>query len=167
MSRLNRTLLEAIIAIASIALTWAVINSPAVSGRNCGGNSAALSDMRYYELIASNAAAGSPDHRFCVTSATSEQREQLAFVTQGRNSNARYLASTSPYPDPPGTPRRIIMVCERSFTNVPPPLLWPSPPAHAVAFSDGTVGLISVADFEALDRSTLKPMDELLAASKP
>lgn len=167
MSELRKTLLEAT-AVAIIAMIATAMISSASRRSNCGGNSAALAHMYFYESFASEAAARSPDHRFRVTAITPEQREQFALVRHSSwNSNARHLASTLPYPDPPAAPRRIIMVCERPFTNVPRRLLWPSPLTHAAAFSDGTVGLISVAEFAALDRSTLKPLGELLDPSKP
>ncbi len=135
---------------------------------NCGGNSAALSNVRQYVLFVQNAAIESPEHRFCVASATPEQREQLADLASNLwVGNAHYLVSTSPYKGPSAGPRRVLMVCDTPFRNVPRSYWMPPPPTHAASFSDGTTGLISVAEFQSLDRSTFKPLDELINLPKP
>jgi hypothetical protein len=52
------------------------------------------------------------------------------------------------------TSRTVVIVCEKSFDNVPQPTLWNfyrKNPAHAIGYSDGSTGLISPAEFAALD----------------
>ena len=50
--------------------------------------------------------------------------------------------------------RDVIIVCEREYDNVPKPSIWNfyhKNPAHAVGYSDGTIGLITPGEFQALD----------------
>jgi hypothetical protein len=166
MHRPSRYLADAAIIIAILAMAVALI-APALSTTNCGGNSAALANVRSYMLFVQRAAAESPDHQFLITSATAEQRRELSdLASDVWVKGAHYLVSTAPYRDASPEPRRVLMVCDIPFTNVPRRYLLRSPPTHAASFSDGTTGLISVAEFEALDRSTLRPLDELLALEK-
>ena len=51
-------------------MSVAAVVGPAFQGSNCGGNSAALADVRHYYLFASEAAAGDADRQFRVTSAS-------------------------------------------------------------------------------------------------
>jgi hypothetical protein len=129
---------------------------------NCGGNSEALSDVYAYVSFCKQAAAESPEHQFRVTSATPTQREELLSYIDTAMTH-RYLTSTLPYQEPSTGPRRVIMVCDTPFRNVPRRFLFQSPPRHAAAFSDGSTRLLSVAEFNALDRSNLKPFHEILA----
>jgi hypothetical protein len=149
-----------------LAIAAALIDG-ALQPTNCGGNSAALANVRQYMLFVQQAALANPEHHFCVTSATPEQREQLADLASDIwVGGARYLVSTSPYGVPLHGPRTVLMVCDTPFRNVPRSTLMPPPPTHAASFSDGTTGLISVTEFNSLDRSTLKPLDELVAPPK-
>ena len=50
-------------------------------------------------------------------------------------------------------PKTIIAVCTTACDNVPRRWFGKSPMTHAVAYSDGSVGLISVPDFKRLDLS--------------
>jgi hypothetical protein len=54
-----------------------------------------------------------------------------------------------------GTSNRLIVaICPREFDNVPEPILlnlYHKNPAHAVGYSDGTVGLISPTEFTNLN----------------
>jgi hypothetical protein len=57
----------------------------------------------------------------------------------------------------------LLIVCDCAFRNVPRQLIGSAPPTHAAAFSDGSTRLISTEEFAAIDRSSLVPLDELLA----
>jgi hypothetical protein len=48
-------------------------------------------------------------------------------------------------------PREIVAVCDTAFDNVPRRLFGRAPLTHAVGYSDGTAGLISVQEFRRLD----------------
>jgi hypothetical protein len=148
------------IAIFGVALV--VFVSPALKQpSNCGGNSEALNDVKLYALTLQWAAEARSDHQFDIASATLGQLKELRDLASGP-AGARYLVSPQPYRHPPTGQKRIVIVCDRTFTNVPRRLVGRAPPTHAVAYSDGSCGLISVADFEALDRSGFMPLDELL-----
>ena len=139
------------------------------STTNCGGNSVALSGCGEYVMAVLTCAADAPGKSFPVTNPSPELREQFAGIahrTAGIH-GAHYLVSTLPVfgkappiqRDPAN--RRILIVCDTSYRNVPQHLLWQAPAAHAVGYSDGTTGLISPSEFAALDRSAFKPLDQL------
>jgi len=170
----RRALRTAMILIAAIAVLMGVIvalaptfEDYALRGRsNCGGNSAALHDVQTYSLIVRTAAAESPDRRFAIETATAEQREWLSqIVDDPWVRPARFLVSPRPYQDRPPGPRKVLIICDTPYRNVPRRILGTASPTHAAAFSDGSVGLISIAEFEALDHASLVLLDELLAAS--
>ena len=53
-------------------------------------------------------------------------------------------------------PKTILIVCDKSYDNVPQPTIWnlyKKTPAHAVGFADGSADLITPAQFAALDLS--------------
>jgi hypothetical protein len=66
---------------------------------------------------------------------------------------ARFLVTSEPVSITQSQPKRIIAVCDKAYDNVPERRLGRSPMSHAVAYSDGSVGLIPVADFERADFS--------------
>lgn len=148
--------------VAILAVGAAVVPPLFTPASNCGGNSAALSDVRTYALIARMGATDSPDHTFRVMMATPEQRKQLARVARDHwVPNARFLVSTAPFSEEQSQPRRIIAVCDTPYSNVPRRWIGSAPPAHAAGFSDGSAELISPARFAALDRSSFVFLDEL------
>jgi hypothetical protein len=66
---------------------------------------------------------------------------------------ARLLVTPEPVSITLNGPKKVIAVCDEPFDNVPRRLFGKSPLSHAVAFSDGTTGLLSVADFKRSDFS--------------
>lgn len=150
----------AVFAIVLVALVLPALKQPS----NCGGNSEALSDVKWYALFLQWAAETRPDHEFSIASATPSQLGELRSLAIGP-AGARYLVSPQPYRHPHTDQKRVVIVCDRAFTNVPRRLFGRAPPTHAVAYSDGTCGLISMADFKKLDRSELVPLTELLDAA--
>ena len=137
---------------------------------NCGGNSAALNEVHGIALAALVYASDAPDHSFRFTTPTALQRGEL--VHYGRTHwcpRARFLVSTAPIhevpfplqPEHTRQQRRIITVCDTPYTNVPRQRFGSAPPTHAAGYSDGSYGLISLAEFAALDRTTFVPIDEL------
>ena len=129
---------------------------------NCGGNSAALAQVQGIALIAHVGTFDTPDHSFRFTAANAEQREQLTYYSRTHwLRSARFLVSTGPVSEHEAQPRRIIAVCDTPYRNVPRRWIGSAPPTHAAAFAEGSHGLISTAEFAALDRSTFTPLDEL------
>jgi hypothetical protein len=161
------TLRISLFSIAAIAVVLAILTILTPAGSNCGGNSAALSNARMYFAIVNMAATRRPDHQFAITSATPEEREELAevakeFWTRG----AHYLVSIMPYHEGELGPPRLIIVCDTPYTNIPYRLA-PSPPTHAAGYSDGSVALLSAAEYAAIDHSMLVPLDQLLDDRSP
>lgn len=157
------TLRTAILWFAAFGVFLAILREMPNSGSNCGGNSAALHNVRQYYVILEMAAASRPGHRFAIASATPEEREELAAVARySWTGAARFLVSTQPYQAAAPGPRRMIIVCDTPYRNLPRRLI-PPPPTHAAAYSDGSVDLISVSESAALDHSVLVPLDQLLA----
>jgi hypothetical protein len=142
---------------------------PSILGAtNCGGNSAALAHVSMYSKIVYMVADRRPDHTFSLASATPEERERIASITHPAwIGTGRYLISTQPVRVLPGEPRRMVIVCNRPFRNVPRRYLFANPPTHAVAYSDGTIELISEECYAALDRSSFIPADQWLAKTEP
>jgi len=129
---------------------------------NCGGNSAALSQVKQIALIARLTAADAPDHSFRFGAAGPDEREQLTGFSRSHwLHGARFLVSAMPMEGKGNHSRRVIVVCNTSYCNVPWQWIGSAPPTHAVAYSDGSYGLISTAEFAALDLSTFTPLDEL------
>jgi hypothetical protein len=158
----------AAIAVIGVCMAAALAFARASQGSNCGGNSAALHCVRLYLILVQAAVAQNPDHQFVIARATPEERAELTgIVNDFWVRSVPFLVSRLPCGMPTSERRRIIIVCSRPFTNVPSRLLGFAPPAHAAAFSDGSVELISVQEFESLDRSRFAPLDELLAEPNP
>jgi len=161
--------------IASVIVGLLLILTIGIPARtNCGGNSAALSDCQTYVLALLVEAADNPGHPFLLTNISPETRKEFAFIARPNHwiRKAHYLVSTEPLigaelpiPKDPKN-RRILIVCDTPFTNVPERRFWHAPPPiHVVGYSDGATGLISPAEFAALDRSTFKRLDELFPES--
>ena len=159
MSRKRLFLLVGLVAISAIGAGFVL---PLFARSNCGGNSAALSNVRMYVLLARMGSTDSPDHVFHVLTVTPEQRKQLAHVAHDHwIPNARFLVSTGPLSEESSQSRRIIVVCDTAYRNVPRRWIGSAPPAHAAGFSDGSAELISPAQFAALDKSSFTFLDEL------
>ena len=129
---------------------------------NCGGNSAALAQVGNIATFARDFAMYAPGRSFDFTADDAVQREDLAQMS--RDSwlhGARFLVSTAPIAEHETQPHRVIVVCDTPYRNVPRRRFISAPPTHAAAFADGSTGLISTAEFAALDRSQFKPLDEL------
>ena len=62
--------------------------------------------------------------------------------------------------------KRIIMVCDHPYDNVPQRIFGRSPMAHAVAYSTGESGLISPAEFVQLDLSAFIDLQMLTETTR-
>jgi hypothetical protein len=153
----------------SLLLTGGVLAVVAVavagfSGKtsNCGGNSAALSNVREIALVAYMGIEDAPDHSFCYAATNAEWRDELARTSRARwLPKARFLVSTNLVTEREIKEHRLIAVCDTPYRNVPQKWIGSAPPSHAAGYSDGSCGLISTDEFSALDLSVFKPLDEL------
>ena len=137
---------------------------PRVTATNCGGNSAALTAVHSYVSMTIVAAMDNPDRAFNPMAMTPDQRSQISNLPgASSNRHTHLLISKIPFVPRSSEPRRVVIVCDTPYTNVPQ---RPSPPTHAAGFSDGTTGLISPKEFAALDHSTFVAIDELFPAEK-
>jgi hypothetical protein len=119
---------------------------------NCGGNSAALSACEGYISVLELWGAKHDSRTFRYSQADREARENLqqlpgaSWIRSGR-----LLARLDEVHIDPAAQKRIIMVCDRPYNNVPQRLFGRSPMAHAVAYTTGETGLISPEEFARLD----------------
>lgn len=140
----------------------AVLWIPVSSSTHCGGNSAALSRVQIIALIVREGSFDPVDHSFHFADEEDGLRGQLAFYSRSHwLPEAHFLVSTAPVSEHETPPHRIVAVCDTPYRNVPERWIGSAAPAHAAAFADGSSGLISPAEFAALDRSTFVPLDEI------
>jgi hypothetical protein len=132
---------------------------------NCGGNSAALSVCKgvglFFRLAQHDQ--GRPVGLHSMDSST--RLELLNYTDNSWTRSARYLVTTNVV-DEAASPPQIVVVCDRPYDNVPQPTIWNlhrRNPAHAVGYSDGSTGLLTPAEFGALNKAGLAYADELLA----
>jgi hypothetical protein len=165
---MSRKLLLLAVGVGAVLVCAATLLPVFNRATNCGGNSAALFRVQEYALMVRVGAMDSSNHIFQVNKVMPEQRQRLAELAHYYwIPGARFLVSTAPWSEQEPGPRRIIIVCDTPYRNVPQRWIGSSPPAHAVGYSDGSTGLISPAEFAALDRSLFAFLDELFPATKP
>ena len=130
---------------------------------NCGGNTAALSKCQNYHAAVWVEASDITGQSFFITNVTGKAREQFAEMARDKSwtGQAHYLVSTQAFIPTKSEDHRILIVCDRAYTNVPKHWYWHAPPTHAVCYFDGRSGLISPSEFAALDLSMFKRLDEL------
>lgn len=117
---------------------------------NCGGNSAAQAQCR---LIAIRAKVEASEGLF-----QPQQWSEYGKKEAGRLSlrhwtpEATYLVRTNLTANAPA--KTVVTVCDTKFENVPKPTIWNlyrKNPAHAVAYFDETMGLLTSEEFSKLD----------------
>ncbi|MFN3408390.1 MAG: hypothetical protein ACK45B_05320 [Limisphaerales bacterium] len=121
---------------------------------NCGGNNYALAACR--QIVIYRSSAFGAGGTFDLTGLAPLDRTNLfSLATNSWTRGARFWMDTNGFKD--ALSRQIVVFCDVPHENVPPPTLWNGfrrNAAHAVAYSDGTVGLISPQEFERLDRQS-------------
>src|SRR5258708_7381284 len=138
--------------VACVALGAVVVLPLFARPTNCGGNSAALTACRSVVLGFQIVALDRGNKAFRVADLTPTEQENFRRPT-GKSwlPGARLLVTQQPIRITLGEPKKIIAVCDRAYDNVPLRRFWKSPMSHALAYSDGSVGLIPVSAFEQLD----------------
>ncbi|HWN93847.1 MAG TPA: hypothetical protein VNT99_02330 [Methylomirabilota bacterium] len=157
----RRGLLILGVGIALVAVAVATLPLLARSS-NCGGNSAALNQVRHYAILAELCALNNSNGAFRVADVPDEERNQLR--QSSRNHwipGARFLVSTNTVTTSDFKARHILIVCDKPYRNVPRRWIGTAPPAHAVAYSDGSAALMSPAEFASMDRRSFVFLDEL------
>ena len=136
---------------------------PALDGTsNCGGNNAARAYVDEYALMMINFAEDNLNHEFLLTTASPQQRRELAGGPSGWGiGSSDILISTRPLRLDQFGNRTIVAVCNRPFTNVPQYQFHRAPPRYAVGFSDGTTALLSAREYAAIDRTSFIPVNEI------
>jgi len=132
---------------------------------NCGGNTAARNYVHVVAFTMIMVADESPEKQFVIASAAPEELKVLASSTVGwgvREGDIRI--STKPLHLDDKSPRQIIAVCDRPFTNVPQYMFRRAAPSHAVAFSDGSTALVSAREYAALDRGSFVPLHDFVSS---
>lgn len=123
-----------------------------VQRTNCGGNSAALNQVRNLALLVRIQAEERPGP---VRVETLPQETREEFRRRGKNHwipGANFLLRRDISAGGESNP--VIAVCDHEYDNVPQPTIWNlhrKNPAHAVAFYDGRTALISPAQFAQMD----------------
>jgi hypothetical protein len=137
-----------------------------INGTNCGGNNAALNDVRNYAVFIQRAADENTNGEFLISAATTRQCKQLAEIAHDPwLRGGQLLVSTKPYRSTASEPRRIVAVCDGAFANVPRRVFGEAPPTHAAGFSDGSTSLLTANEFDALDRSSFISLNEITKQS--
>ncbi|MDB6022310.1 MAG: hypothetical protein JWQ04_2167 [Pedosphaera sp.] len=144
-------LLSAVAAVVAIGLFLPPLLTRA---SNCGGNSPALSVCKSCIEELEIAEEDKPQ-KFDVFSISQSDKSEIARMAQNHwIPESKFFIRTNV--DLSSTPKRIIVVCDTQYGNVPQPTVWNGwreNPAHAVGYSDGTAGLISPEEFKTLDLS--------------
>lgn len=146
-------------AFAGVAVSY--LKPTSLSMSNCGGNSAALSQVRGMASFVRAHALDHPSPEGFLASLTLEERDELADLAMNHwIPRARFLVSIQPLPSV-GAPPLLLAVCDTPFTNQPQ---RGSAPSHAAAYSDGSTRLLSPSDYLALDRTGLVEIGALVAS---
>ncbi|HXT13509.1 MAG TPA: hypothetical protein VN873_18295 [Candidatus Angelobacter sp.] len=142
------------------ALSWEEFTN-GLLGRssNCGGNSGAVSCCREIALYAIGS---SSNETFDFKHLSQETRDAMeASIGEYWTESAKYLLCTGPIQVGPGN-RDLVVVCETAYGNVPQPTIWNlhhRTMRHAVGYSDGTVGWLTLAEFDALNKSNFVELE--------
>lgn len=145
-----------------LAVVITIATMPLSRMTNCGGNSAALSEVRNITQLALLEMAESADHSFRFSAASPEAQKILS--SMGRSvfiRKARFLLTTARISEDSPSYPQLVVVCDTPFTNVPERRFWQAPPTHAAGYSDGSARLISVEEFAGLPKEQFVRLDEL------
>jgi len=121
---------------------------------NCGGNSAALAVCKE-NVLTLRVASEDKGEKFNIHKLSASDSAQIAqFANSHWISGSKIFLRTNIILN--SNPKQIVVVCDHAYDNVPQPTIWNGyrkHPAHAVAYSDGSTGLITQKQFKELDLS--------------
>jgi hypothetical protein len=121
---------------------------------NCGGNSAALSECKSIVECLQTIALERGGETVVVTNLSASERENFRLLPgMSWLQDAKVLVTRAPVSAERNRAKQIVAVCDRAFDNVPRRSSGRPPMTHAVAYSDGSTGLISMEEFQLLDLS--------------
>ena len=153
-----------VVAIACVILGLAV---PATRPSNCGGNTAALFVCGQFAATA-RINAEDDGGAFDFWRLPDDEKKRLATLAHYHwIPSATFLVRRESFNTDRGI-RQIIAVCDKAYGNVPQPTLWngyKKTPAHAAAYSDGSAGLISPAQFQSLNLADFTDASELISTN--
>lgn len=148
----HRNVVWSIVVSAVIVLVAGALVLPSLNRTNCGGNSAALAACRAYITLLRTWSADHPGEAFRLDRADTETLHDLSHLPGTEDLRAaRLLAARDDVRIDPAAGKRIIMVCDHAFDNVPRRWWGRAPMTHAAAYSTGEVGLITPQEFARLD----------------
>jgi hypothetical protein len=160
--------LRRLVAIAAVTLSAIVVAlsfTPILRPTNCGGNSSALNTVRHLSYFALNASMERPDRVFNFSKLSeTETRHLAALADSAWNRPAKFYVKSGDMSFSTTT-HKIIALCNTPYRNVPERAIWfwPPAPTHAVAFSDGTVALVSPAEYANINQSELLDLAAIVA----
>src|SRR5207247_8604309 len=151
----------------AIVVVAAGMMLPAMKRSNCGGNSAALSACKAYITISHCRAADHHGESFHFDQADTQTRQQLGRLPGASwIRSGRLMARLDEVRVEAAADKRIIMVCDHPYDNVPQRIFGTSPMAHAVSYSNGETGLISPQQFARLSLSGFVDLQSLAVGGK-
>jgi len=121
---------------------------------NCGGNSAALAVCKESVLTLRVVSEDKGEKFNLYGLSPSDTAELVRYANDHWISGSRIFVRTNIILN--SNPTQIVVVCDHAYDNVPQPTIWNGyrkHPAHAVAYSDGSTGLITPKQFKELDLS--------------
>jgi hypothetical protein len=119
--------------------------------------------LQSYSVILSLTVAESSGESISATNLSPQYRDELGRRV-ARNHwvpGARFLVNTAPVTDAALTQHQVVIVCDTPYSNVPQRRFIKAPPTHAVGYSDGSIALISPAEFNKLNKASFVPLDTL------
>jgi hypothetical protein len=136
---------------------WLYLNADSTS--NCGGNSAALAQVAMITETLQLWTLESANGKFALIAVSAEQRDELVrYASNNWIGDARYFVTSTPI-DRNSSQRRVVVFCDHPYDNVPRYTLGKAPPTHAVGYSDGSTGLLTVEQFKQLDRTSFVALE--------
>ncbi len=154
-----------LVVVAPIALVTLanVLDANFAASSNCGGNSAALFACSTLARVPHRALKEQPQAEMGFDSArrvlgAREFPSRPSFLP---DATILIRSPAESWPRPP-LPRIVVAVCTTPFSNVrihSPWNIFASNQAHAVSYSDGSTGLLTVAEFHQLDLSGFVPIE--------
>jgi hypothetical protein len=135
---------------------------PLTTRTNCGGNSAALVVCQNCGAVLLMAGDGKGE-KFNINKLSASDSAQIAqFANSHWILGSKIFLRTNIVLN--SNPKQILIVCDHAYDNVPQPTIWNGyrkNRAHAVAYSDGSTGLLTPKQFKELDLSRFVDASQL------